>query len=178
MNVPVATSGERSRSVSCSIAAGGGNTKGKKKNPSATPRPVPNTPPSRKSTRPRQNRRITSSSIGAPKESSVGGRQATHGELDTAVGKLAPGFDFRHVGGLGKAAEQLARLVARGLARQRERVAAKSCRAVAASEPLCGAAGDVGRSARSVHGFNLRAIRGRGESRRCDRRPHERIRTC
>src|SRR5215468_1877079 len=58
MNVPVATSVVRSASASISAAGGGGNTNGKKKNPSATPKPVPNTPPNKKMTKPRQNLRM------------------------------------------------------------------------------------------------------------------------
>src|SRR5262245_54856935 len=50
--------GATAASVSCSFADGGGNTKGKRKKPSATPNPVPITPPSRKITSPRQNRRM------------------------------------------------------------------------------------------------------------------------
>src|SRR6187455_1473665 len=49
--------------------------------------------------------------------------QPPHGELDRAVRQLAPAFDRGHVGGLGKAAEHLARLLARRLARQRKRLA-------------------------------------------------------
>src|SRR3954465_2114381 len=48
MKVPVATGVPRSAAVRSSIAAGGGNTKGKKKKPSAMPKIVPSTPPSRK----------------------------------------------------------------------------------------------------------------------------------
>src|SRR4051794_12548669 len=50
--------------------------------------------------------------------------QPPHGEFDRAVRQLAPAFDRGHVGGLGEAAEHLARLFARGLPRQRKRLAA------------------------------------------------------
>src|ERR1051326_2626103 len=49
-------------------------------------------------------------------------RQPPHGELDGAVRQFAPAVDRGHVGGLGKAAEHLTRLFARGLARQRKRL--------------------------------------------------------
>jgi hypothetical protein len=58
MKVPVATSDVRSASASISAAGGGGNTNGKMKNPSATPKPVPNRPPIRKMMKPRQNLRM------------------------------------------------------------------------------------------------------------------------
>src|SRR5437588_12560093 len=57
MKVPVATA-VRSVSARRSAAGGGGKTNGKKKNPSATPKPVPSTPPSRKIARTRQKPRI------------------------------------------------------------------------------------------------------------------------
>src|SRR6187401_1622115 len=55
---------------------------------------------------------------------SVRAREPPHGELDAVARQLAPGLDLGHVGGLGEAAEHLAGLLARGLARQREGVAA------------------------------------------------------
>jgi len=45
--------------VSCSFAGGGGNTKGNRKNPSATPNPIPRIPPNRKIAIPRQKARMT-----------------------------------------------------------------------------------------------------------------------
>src|SRR3954449_1359323 len=63
MKVPEATSLERSAAASCSAAAGGGKTYGNKKNPSATPRLVPSTPPSTKIAMPRQNLFIAQSPV-------------------------------------------------------------------------------------------------------------------
>jgi hypothetical protein len=45
--------------VSCSFAGGGGNTKGNRKNPNATPNPIPRIPPNRKIAIPRQKARMT-----------------------------------------------------------------------------------------------------------------------
>src|SRR5262245_27353422 len=58
MKVPVAMSAERSDSVSCSAAGGGGKTYGKKKKPSATPNAVPIIPPRKKITMPRTKPRM------------------------------------------------------------------------------------------------------------------------
>jgi hypothetical protein len=49
--------------------------------------------------------------------SSIRGGQTPHGEFDASIGQFAPAFDLGHVGRLGKAAEYLARLRARLLAR-------------------------------------------------------------
>src|SRR4051812_1862581 len=72
-------------------------------------------------------------------------RQAAHGELDAAVGQFAPAFDFGHVGGLGETTENLARLVARFLARQREGLAAERvCARRAFAQRLRGPRGEIG----------------------------------
>src|SRR4029077_3744853 len=72
-------------------------------------------------------------------------RQPPHGELDAVAGQLTPGFDLGHIGSLGKAAEEFARLLARRLARQREGLAAEAfARARTAGERSAGASGDIG----------------------------------
>src|SRR5437667_3267889 len=146
MKVPVATSGERSASVSTSAAGGGGNTKGKKKNPRATPKPVPSTPPMKKIAKPRQKR------MGQP--CSIRAREPAHGELDAVAGEFPPTLDFGQVGRLGKAAQQLARLFARRRARQGEGLAPEgiAAHALAVCDQLCCAAGDVGGTADRSHG--------------------------
>src|SRR5215510_13048960 len=58
MKAPVATSRERSASVSVSDAGGGGKTYGKMKKPSATPNAVPARPPNKNTTISRKNLRI------------------------------------------------------------------------------------------------------------------------
>src|SRR5262249_17715623 len=57
---------------------------------------------------------------------SIGAGKPSHGKFDAIAGKLAPGFDLRHIGGLGKAAKYLTRLFPRLLARQREGLAPES----------------------------------------------------
>src|SRR5262249_4220323 len=142
MNVPVATSGERSMSINCSIAAGGGNTNGKKKNPSATPKAVPSTPPIRKIASPRHN------PMNAP---SAAPGQARHGEPEAAVGKLAPRLHSSHVGGLGEAGKPPARLLARRFARQRKGLAAEAVEPVAPRQRIGSTSGKVA-WARGFHG--------------------------
>src|SRR5262249_31946277 len=84
--------------------------------------------------------------------------QPPHGEFDAVAWQLTPRFDFRHIGGLGKAAEEFARLLARCLARQREGFAAEAfARACAAGERLAGAPGDVGGAAGGVHVWTRKA---------------------
>src|SRR4029079_12445636 len=61
-----------------------------------------------------------------------------HGELDRAIGRFAPAFDRAHIGLLGIALQELARLAARHLARQRERLAQKTVIGpLAAGHPVC-----------------------------------------
>src|SRR3954470_23217614 len=81
---------------------------------------------------------------------SIGGGQPPHRELDPPVGQFAPAFDLGHVGGLGKPAEYLARLFARLLARQRERLAAERI-GFALAQRLRGAARDVCGSSAGTH---------------------------
>src|SRR5215471_7038772 len=81
---------------------------------------------------------------------SVRARKPAHGEFDAIAGEFAPGFDLGHVGRLGKAAEHLARLFTRLLARQRESLAAEGV-ARAGLQRFCRAAGDVGRTAAGTH---------------------------
>src|SRR5262245_38492230 len=81
---------------------------------------------------------------------SVRARKPAHGEFDAIAGEFAPGFDLGHVGRLGKAAEYLARLFARLLARQRESLAAEGV-ARARLQRFCRAAGDIGRRATGAH---------------------------
>src|SRR5438105_8796806 len=125
MKVPVATSAERSVSLRLSFAGGGGNTKGKKKNPSATPKPVPSTPPRRKIATPRQKRmgqkRMGQKRMGLPR--SVRAREPAHGELDAVARQFPPALDLGLIGSLGEAAQELARLFARRRARSGEGLA-------------------------------------------------------
>src|SRR5262249_31277244 len=93
----------------------------------------------------------------ASKGGSVRARQPAHGELDPPVRKLPPGLDLGQVGRLGKTAKLSARLLAGGRARHREGAAAEARRsrgeiAPAAGAVLGGLAGEVGGSAKSVHG--------------------------
>src|ERR1700681_596810 len=48
----------------------------------------------------------------------IGAAQPSHREFDVAVGQFAPAFDSAHVGGLGIAGEEVARLGPRLVARQ------------------------------------------------------------
>jgi len=66
-----------------------------------------------------------------PKEAwpSVRAREVPH-RVDAVTGQHSPGFDLSHIGRLGKAAKQLARLLARGLPWQREGLAPKRASAV------------------------------------------------
>src|SRR5205807_10228211 len=52
--------------------------------------------------------------------------QPPHGEFDPPVGQFAPALDLGHIGGLGEAAEHVARLLACLLAWQRKGLAAKA----------------------------------------------------
>src|SRR5262249_25251926 len=115
-------------------------------NPSATPKAVPSTPPMRKIASPRQNPMNTSS---------VCAGQAPHGELDAAVGELAPRLHFRHVGGLGEAGKPLARSLPRRFARQRKGLAAEAVEPVAPRQRIGGTSGKVA-WARGFHGAALR----------------------
>src|SRR5665647_1180658 len=54
---------------------------------------------------------------------SVGAGQPPHGEFDVAAGQFAPAFDPAHIGLLGIAGEEIARLGPRLVARQREGLA-------------------------------------------------------
>src|SRR5689334_15072355 len=88
---------------------------------------------------------------------SVRARQPADGELDAVAGQHAPGFDLGQVGGLRKTAEHLARLLARGLARQRKGLAPEGVpRGRTLGERFRRAAGDVGGAAGGVHGANLK----------------------
>src|SRR5688500_3161547 len=100
MKMPVAWSGERSASVSCSVAGGGAKMNGKINRPSVRPNAVPRMPPVRKIRTPRQNLRIVS----------IRRRQAAHREFDAVAGQFTPAFDRGHIGGLGIAREYLSRL--------------------------------------------------------------------
>src|ERR1041385_7606056 len=80
---------------------------------------------------------------------SVRRRQPPHRELNAPVGQFAPDFDLGHVGGLGEAAEHLARLFARLLARQREGLAPE--RVVALAQRLGGACRKVRRCPAATH---------------------------
>src|SRR5262245_34339853 len=81
---------------------------------------------------------------------SIGARKPSHGEFDAIAGEFAPGFDLRHVGRLGKAAEHFTRLFARFLARQRERLAPEGV-ARPRFERFGRAAGDVAGAVGPVH---------------------------
>src|SRR6266852_1297892 len=50
----------------------------------------------------------------------VGAAQPSHCEFDVAIGQFAPAFDLAHIGGLGIAGEEVARLGPRLVARQGE----------------------------------------------------------
>src|SRR5215208_1931252 len=84
---------------------------------------------------------------GAP---SIRRRQPPHRELDPPVRQFAPAFDLGHVGRLGIAAEHLARLFARLLARQRKSLAPERV-GLALAQRLGGAARDVGGSSAGTH---------------------------
>src|SRR5215469_1620358 len=81
---------------------------------------------------------------------SIGAGKPSHGEFDAIAGKLAPGLDLRHIGGLGKAAKYLTRLFPRLLARQREGLAAE-CVARPRAQRFRGAASDVGGTPAGAH---------------------------
>ena len=84
-------------------------------------------------------------------------RQPAHGELHHIVGQLAPVLDLGHVGRLGIAAEQVARLGARRLAREREGVAPERVGvSLSCSDTLRRPTGDVGRNAGATHARNVR----------------------
>src|SRR5215470_344518 len=99
--------------------------------------------------------RITPRSIRARGVNSIRAGKATHREFDAIAGKHPPGLDLGHVGGLGKAGEQFARLGAGGLARQREGLAREG----AAGERAGGTAGDVGGAADCTHDTVLTTTR-------------------
>ena len=87
----------------------------------------------------------------APRATSIRAGKTPHGEFDAIAGQHPPGFDLGHVGGLGKPAEHLTRLLARGLARQRKGLAPERvARAHVAGERFRRASGDVGRTAGGV----------------------------
>src|SRR5262245_18314725 len=109
----------------------------------------------------RQRRRLTKtrSSIAASEEAwpSVCARQPPHREFDAVTRQHSPGFDLSHIGRLGKAAKQLARLLARGLPWQREGLAPKRASAVGR------AASDI-RWATGGHARNVTLDRARCET--------------
>jgi hypothetical protein len=76
--------------------------------------------------------------------------QPTNRELNAIAGQHAPALDLGLVGGLGKAAQQLARLLARSRPRQRVCVTPEGINATPdcpAAENAGAAAGNIGRSA-------------------------------
>src|SRR5215471_888044 len=81
---------------------------------------------------------------------SIGAGKPSHGEFDAIAGKLAPGLDLRHIGGLGKAAKYLTCLFPRLLARQREGLAPESV-ARSRAQRFRRAASDVGGTTAGAH---------------------------
>src|SRR5580704_14577587 len=107
---------------------------------------------------------------------SIRARQSADGELDAIPGQHAPSLDLGLIGGLGEAAEQLARHRARLFARQRESFAPERIRARAGAvgDELGGPPRDIGGTKSMTHDTpknrhtssrNLPAHAARGESR-------------
>src|SRR6478735_4482677 len=68
----------------------------------------------------------------------VGAGQPAHGEFDGAIRQFAPAFDGAHIGGLGVAGEEIARLGPRLFARQGEGLAQIAIvRFAPAGHPVC-----------------------------------------
>src|SRR3954464_7816728 len=112
----------------------------------------------------------------APRATSIRAGKTPHGEFDAIAGQHTPGLDLGHVGGLGKPAEHLPRLLARGLPRQREGLAPERvARTHVAGERFRRAPGDVGWTAGGVgktpHYRNVVRNAVAGESHRDQRLP-------
>src|ERR1700694_1711838 len=82
--------------------------------------------------------RIIQSQMGSIDGTLVGAGQPPHGEFDLAAGQFAPPLDPAHIGGLGIAGEEIARLGPRLVARQGEGLAQITvARLPPASQPVC-----------------------------------------
>src|SRR5262249_9625457 len=79
-------------------------------------------------------------------------RKPPHREFDAIVGEDAPTLDLGLVGRLGEPAQHLARLLARGLARQGEGIAPEAVPVLALVKDPGGPAGDVDGAAAIDHG--------------------------
>src|SRR5687768_4996531 len=83
---------------------------------------------------------------------SICARQPPHGELDAIARQHAPGFDLGHVRRLRESTEHFARLLTRGLARERKSLAPERiARALAAGERFRRTPGNVGGTPVGVH---------------------------